>query len=79
MQIGAIINSQLDGVEYFIVWATELYRATKGLSGTEVNRLFSENSIYELLRDNYFLYHIESSDNFIAEIDRKLSSKQANR
>ena len=72
MQIRTIIDEQLDEVEYFIVWATELYRASKGLSGPEVNRLFSENEIYQLLRDKYFVYHIESSDNFIAEIDSKL-------
>ena len=72
MQIGSIVDRQLDDVEYFIVWATELYRATRGLSGLEVNELFSENSIYKLLRDNYFLFHIESSDNFIAEIDNAI-------
>ncbi len=48
-QIGDIVDSQLSEVEYFVVWATELYRATKGLSGPEINALFTEHGIYDLL------------------------------
>ncbi len=70
LQIGDIVDTQLDEVDYFVVWATELYRANKGLSGSEINELFAKHNIYEMLRENYFLYHIESSENFIAEIDK---------
>jgi hypothetical protein len=68
-----VVDAQLSEQDYFIIWATELYRATKGLSGPKVDELFAKYDIYDLLRDKYFLYHIESSDNFIAEIDQRLA------
>jgi hypothetical protein len=53
----------------FLIFAIELYRSKKGLSGEQVADLFSQHAIYKLIQENYFLYHIESPDNFIAEID----------
>jgi hypothetical protein len=47
----------------------EQYRSKKGLTGRELAHLFSEHNVYGLILDNYFLYHIESPDNFIKEID----------
>ena len=47
----------------------EYYRREKGLSGAAVANLFSKHGIYQLIEENYFLYHIESPANMIADID----------
>ena len=58
----------------FMIFATEYYRTKKHLSGAEVADLFSRYEIFDLLAENYFLYHIESPDNFVAEIDQKIAN-----
>ena len=35
----------------------------------ELADLFARHGIYRLILDNYFLYHIESPDNMVADID----------
>jgi len=56
----------------FMVFAIEYYRNKKGLTGSEVAGLFKDYGIYDLIKQNYFLYHIESPDNFVCEIDEVL-------
>ncbi len=56
----------------FLVFAVEYYRNAKNLTGVEVAELFSKNDVYKLIVDNYFLYHIESPDNFVFEIDERV-------
>lgn len=58
----------------FLVFAIEYYRSKKGLTGAQVAELFASKGISELIMDNYFLYHIESPDNMVAEIDQYLST-----
>lgn len=58
----------------YLIFAIEYYRNKKGLSGLQVAELFSQNGIYQLIKDNYFLYHIESPDNMVADIDRYIAT-----
>jgi hypothetical protein len=58
----------------FLIFAIEYYRNKKGLSGKEVARLFSEYDIYRLINDNYFLYHIESPDIMVHDIDHYIKT-----
>jgi hypothetical protein len=53
----------------FLIFAIEYYRNKKGLSGADVASLFSAHDIYQLINDNYFLYHIESPDHMVFDID----------
>ena len=57
----------------YLVFAIEYYRNKKGLSGAEVAGLFGKHGIYRLIEDNYFLYHIESPDNMVADIDNYIA------
>ena len=54
----------------FLVFAIEYYRQAKGLSGPEVAELFRKKGLSQYVLDNYFLYHIESPDLMVADIDR---------
>ena len=54
----------------FLVFAIEHYRQAKGLTGPEVAALFREKGLSQYVLDNYFLYHIESPDLMVADIDR---------
>ena len=58
----------------YLVFAIEYYRNKKGLNGVEVAELFSKHGIYQLIEDNYFLYHIESPDNMVADIDHYIAT-----
>jgi hypothetical protein len=58
----------------FLIFAVEYYRDKKNLTGRQVAKLFSKHDIYRMIIDNYFLYHIESPDNFVAEIDEAIAS-----
>ena len=53
----------------FLIFAVEYYRNKKNLTGLQIAELFSKYNIYQMIKDNYFLYHIESPDNFVVEID----------
>ena len=50
----------------FLVFAIEYYRQ----AGPEVAALFREKGLSQYVLDNYFLYHIESPDLMVADIDR---------
>ena len=51
----------------FLVFAIEHYRQG---TGPEVAALFREKGLSQYVLDNYFLYHIESPDLMVADIDR---------
>jgi hypothetical protein len=53
----------------FLAFAIEYYRHKKGMSGHEVSQLFKEYDLSKLITDNYFLYHIESPDHMVFDID----------
>jgi len=56
----------------FLVFVVEYYRNTKNLSGREVVALFNRFNIWELAQKTYFLWHIESPEHFVREIDNEL-------
>jgi len=65
-------NAYLSKENEFLIFAVEYYRNAKNLTGKEVAELFSKNNVYQLILDNYFLYHIESPSNFVFEIDERI-------
>ncbi|MDR1082867.1 MAG: DUF3791 domain-containing protein [Coriobacteriales bacterium] len=56
----------------FLIFAIEYYRNRHGLNGAEVTDLFERYDIYKMVTDNYFIYHIESPDHFVQEIDEAI-------
>jgi hypothetical protein len=64
----------MSAAERFLVFALEQYRSKKGLTGAETARLFRKYDIYDLIIRNYFIYHIESPEHFIQEIDEFVKS-----
>ena len=54
----------------FLIFIIEYYRNKKGLSGSEVIALFDKYNVWELAHKSYFLWHIESPENFVEEIDK---------
>ena len=53
----------------FLIFVVEYYRNKKHLSGKEIVTLFDKYNIWDLARQSYFLWHIESPENFVQEID----------
>lgn len=58
----------------FLVFAIEYYRQAKNLTGSEVAALFRDRGLSQMVLDNYYLYHIESPDNMVADLDRYLAT-----
>lgn len=58
----------------YLAFAAEYYRNHHGLSGIELADLFSQHGIYQLILDNYYLYHIESPDHMVADIDNYIAT-----
>ena len=54
----------------FLVFAIEHYRQAKGLTVRRWRLSFREKGLSQYVLDNYFLYHIESPDLMVADIDR---------
>ncbi|MDO5319380.1 MAG: DUF3791 domain-containing protein [bacterium] len=59
----------------YLVFATELYRYAKGLSGAEVIELFSRYDVDQYILDMFELFHIECEANMIAAVDEYLAQK----
>jgi len=43
------------------------------LSGIEVIALFDSHNVWKYAKDSYFLWHIESPNNFVQEIDNYIA------
>ena len=56
----------------FLIFVVEYYRNRKKLSGGELVALFDKYDIWDLARKSYFIWHIESPENFVREIDRRV-------
>jgi len=54
----------------FLIFVVEYYRNRKNLSGREVIVLFDKYNVWDLAKKSYFLWHIESPENFVREIDQ---------
>ena len=57
----------------FLIFVVEYYRNKKNLSGREIIELFDKHNVWDFARKSYFLWHIESPDNFVLEIDDFIS------
>ena len=57
----------------FLIFVIEYYRNRKNLSGKEVITLFDKYQIWDLAKKSYFLWHIETPDNFVQKIDNCLN------
>jgi len=57
----------------FLIFLVEYYRNKKNLLGKEVIALFDKHNIWDLAEKSYFIWHIESPDNFVKEIDNYVS------
>ena len=53
----------------FLIFVVEYYRNKKNLSGKEVIALFDKYNIWGLAKKSYYIWHIESPENFVQEID----------
>ena len=53
----------------FLIFVVEYYRNKKNLSGKEIIALFDKYNIWDLAKKSYFVWHIESPENFVQEID----------
>jgi hypothetical protein len=53
----------------FLIFVVEYYRNKKNLSGQEIIALFDKYNVWDLAKKMYFLWHIESPENFVREID----------
>ncbi len=60
----------------FLVFAMEYYRNAKGLTGPEVADLFAKRGLSQFVLDNYFLYHIESPDLMVQDLDAYLETEK---
>ncbi|MBQ9005518.1 MAG: DUF3791 domain-containing protein [Atopobiaceae bacterium] len=58
----------------YLAYAMERYRAAKGMSPAEVAALFRERGLSQVVVDNYYLYHIESAEHMIADLDHWLET-----
>jgi hypothetical protein len=56
----------------FLIFVVEYYRNRKKLSGKEIIALFDKYDIWEMARKSYFLWHLETPENFVQEIDRRI-------
>lgn len=60
----------------FLVFVVEYYRNKKNLSGKGIIALFDKYNIWDLAKKSYFLWHIESPENFVHEIDNYVSTRK---
>lgn len=54
---------------YFLAFCIEQYKATKGMDGQDVARLFFENGVAFYLLDNFEVLHTQSHQWLMEEID----------
>ena len=50
----------------YLAFAAEYYRNRHDLTGSELADMFTEPGIYQLILDNYYLYHIESPEHIFS-------------
>ncbi len=61
----------------YLVFAAELYRHAKGLSGAEVAELFEKYGVSKFIMDSFELFHIECEENMIAAVDEFIARKRS--
>ena len=61
----------------FMVYATEVYRSAKGLSGREVAKLFDKHGVMPFLVKFFETLHVQGDRNIVAEIDDWISERDS--
>jgi len=61
----------------FLIFVMEYYRNKRNLTGRQLVSLFDKHNLWDLARKSYFLWHIESPENFVQEIDNHVNPNQA--
>ena len=61
----------------FMVYATEVYRSAKGLSGREVTELFDKYGVMPFLVKFFEPLHVQGDRNIVAEIDDWISERDS--
>jgi hypothetical protein len=59
----------------FLIFVVEYYRNKRNLSGEGIIGLFDKYNIWDLAKKSYFLWHIESPENFVQEIDNSIKNR----
>ena len=59
----------------FLIFVLEYYRNKKQLSGRDVVAMFDKHNLWDLTLKSYFLWHIESPENFVQEIDAHINDE----
>ena len=60
----------------YLVFATELYRYAKGLSGAEVMALFKKYDVPRFIMDMFEIFHVERDENMIDAVDEYMEKKK---
>ncbi len=60
----------------YLVFAIEYYRQAKGLTGPQVADVFERHGLSRIVLDNYYLYHIESPNLMVADLDEYVRTGQ---
>ena len=60
----------------FMVYATEIYRAAKRLTGREVMELFDSCEVMQFLVRFFDTLHVQGDANIVAEIDDWIASRR---
>ena len=58
----------------YLVYAMEHYRMAKGMTPREVASLFRDHGLSRIVMENYYLYHIESPANMVADLGNYLAT-----
>lgn len=53
----------------FLIFVIEYYRNKKNMIGKEVIALFDKFNVWDFAKSSYFIWHIESPEHFVTEID----------
>ncbi|MGM9748222.1 MAG: DUF3791 domain-containing protein [Candidatus Cryptobacteroides sp.] len=62
-----------DKISYFIAFCIEQYKTAKGMKGEDVAKLFYDKGVDSYLSDNYEVFHTQSHQWLIEEIDDYLN------
>ena len=61
---------------YFVAFCIEQYKMHKGLSGSEIIKLFDQNGVTDYLASHFDILHTQGSQWLMQEIDDYIKNKQ---
>ena len=63
-------------IVYFVAFCIEQYKMHKGLSGSEIIKLFDQNGVTDYLASHFDILHTQGSQWLMQEIDDYIKNKQ---